>query len=74
MIDIHIIAINPMSLHIREWDVKAINGTYLGVVEELDDGFMYTDSFGHTTNFFDGESLTEVRDWVADSINNTTLH
>lgn len=74
MIDVSIIAVNPMSLHIREWDVRTITGTYLGVIEEFEAGYMYTDSFGYLQTFFDGEGLAEIQYWVENSFNNTTLH
>jgi len=72
--DIHIIAQDQLSLHIQEWDVKTINGTLLGVIEEIDDGYMYTDTFGYMETFFEGEDLYEVRDWIADSVNKATMN
>lgn len=74
MINIHVIAQNQMSLQVREWDIKTISGQFLGVIEEIGDGFTYTDSFGHLDSFFEGESLNEVRDWVSDSLNRTLKH
>lgn len=58
----------------REWDVKMNNGTFIGVIEICDDGFMYTDSFRHLTTFFEGESFNEVVMWIALSMNQVTLH
>jgi len=74
MIDIHVIAQDQVSLDIQEWDVKTINGTLLGVIEEYEDGYVFTDSFGHLTTFFEGESLMDVSRWVGDDINRTLKH
>ena len=74
MIDIHVIAQNQMSLHNREWDIKTVDGTLLGVIEEHEDGYVFTDSFGHLTTFFEGESLMEVTKWVGDEINCSLKH
>ena len=74
MIDIHVIAKEQLSLHIQEWDVKTIDGTFLGVIEEYEDGYVYTDSFGHLTTFFEGEGLIEVCKWVADSFNKPLIN
>lgn len=57
-----------------EWDVKLSDGTFAGVLEIVDDGFMYTDSFRHLTVFFDGESFSEVVEWIALSMNDVTYH
>jgi len=74
-IDIHLIAQNPMSIHIREWDVLTVYGnTFLGVIEEFDNGYMYTDENGHQFEFINGESLIEVRDWVSNVLNYSTRH
>lgn len=59
---------------INEWDVKTIDGTFLGVVETCDDGFMYTDSFGHLTTFFEGESIVEVTVWISNSLNKPLMN
>lgn len=74
MVDIHIIANDQLSLHVQEWDVKTMDGTFLGVIEELDDGYTYTDSFGHLTTFFEGEAIIEVSKWVADSLNKPLMN
>lgn len=58
----------------REWDIKLTNGTFVGVIELIDDGYMYTDSFGHLTSFVEGETFGEVVIWVALSMNQLTLH
>ncbi len=63
-----------LGVPVNEWDVKTINGTFIGVVETCDDGFMYTDSFGHLTTFFDGETLMEVTVWVNESVNQPVLN
>ena len=59
---------------VNEWDVKTIDGTFLGVVESCDEGFMYTDSFKHLTTFFEGESIMEVTVWINDSINQPAMN
>jgi len=72
----------PMGLDIQktilppsEWDVRTIvGGRFLGVIEDSDDGFMFTDSFGHLTTFFDGEEMLEVMRWVDRSINERIVH
>ena len=59
----------------NEWDVRTmVGGQFLGVIEDSDDGFMFTDSFGHLTTFFDGEEMLEVMRWVDRSINERTVH
>ena len=74
-IDIHLIAQNPMSIHIREWDVRTVyGGTFLGVIEEFDNGYTYTDETGNQFEFVDGENLTDIRDWVSDVLNLSTRH
>lgn len=72
--NVHIMAQDPERLHVQEWNVTAIDGTFLGVIEEVDDGYMYTDSFRHLTTFFEGESFYEVGNWVADSFNPLVVH
>lgn len=74
MIDIHVISKDTKSLHIQEWDVKTINGTFLGVIEEVDEGYVFTDSFGHGTLFLDGESILEVSKWVGEDFNRPLKH
>lgn len=74
MIDIHVIANDQTGLPIQEWDVKTVTGTFLGVIEEIDKGFIFTDSFGHGNLFLEGESLTEVCRWVGDEINYSLKH
>lgn len=63
-----------LGVPVNEWDVKTIDGTFLGVVETSDEGFMYTDTFGHMTVFFDGETLMEVTAWVNESVNQPVLN
>lgn len=60
---------------IREWDVRTVIGdNFLGVIEDSDEGYMYTDSFGHLTTFNDGEEMSEVIQWVFDSINQNLVN
>lgn len=58
-----------------EWDVKTVKtDQLLGVIEVCDDGYMFTDTFGHLTEFMNGEELLEVYSWVVDSFKNATLN
>ncbi len=59
----------------NDWDVRTIvGGQFLGVIEDSDNGFMFTDCFGHLTTFFDGEEMLEVMRWVDRSVNEKTVH
>ncbi len=62
-----------LGIPLKEWDVKTVeNNQLLGVIEVFDDGYMFTDTFGHMTEFLDGEEIPEVFNWVAGSFNNAT--
>lgn len=74
MIDIHVIAQAQTGLPVQEWDVKTITGTFLGVIEEFDEGYVFTDSFGHGTTFLEGESILDVSKWVGEDFNRPLKH
>lgn len=58
-----------------EWDVKTVEtDQLLGVIEVFVDGYMFTDTFGHMTEFMNGEELLEVYNRVVDLFTNATLN
>lgn len=58
-----------------EWDVKTVEtNQLLGVIEVCDDGYMFTDTFGHLTEYMNGEELLEVYNQVVELFTNTTLN
>ncbi len=62
-----------LGIPLAEWDVKTVQGDQLlGVIEVCDDGHMFTDTFGHMTEFMNGEELLEVYNKVVDLFTNAT--
>ncbi len=62
-----------LGVPLAEWDVKTIEGNeLLGVIEVCDDGHMFTDTFGHMTEFLNGEELLEVYARVVDLFTSPT--